>query len=190
MTVQNANTKLTASKFLIIDLEANFPADGNIDVDSMEIIEIGALWADEKGAMGEEFQSFVRPKCMPTLSESCINLTKILQKDIDCAHTWPRVAKRLNDFANLYSPDEAVWASWGNYDRKQIDQESLRYCISNPLEGLNHVNLKSAFAKQRKIKQTGMLTALSIVGIKAEGEHHRALADAVNIARLLPFCLG
>ena len=46
------------------------------------------------------------------------------------------------------------------------------------------------FAKRRKIKQVGMATALQIVGLELEGEHHRALADARNIARLLPWALG
>lgn len=32
--------------------------------------------------------------------------------------------------------------------------------------------------------------ALQIVGLEIEGDHHRALADALNIARLLPWSLG
>ena len=32
--------------------------------------------------------------------------------------------------------------------------------------------------------------ALQIVGLELEGKHHRALADARNIARLLPWALG
>jgi inhibitor of KinA sporulation pathway (predicted exonuclease) len=33
-----------------------------------------------------------------------------------------------------------------------------------------------------------MRTALQIVGLALEGDNHRALDDAINIARLLPFC--
>jgi inhibitor of KinA sporulation pathway (predicted exonuclease) len=57
------------------------------------------------------------------------------------------------------------------------------------LAGLAHQNLKAGFAKRRRIKQVGMATALRIAGLELEGEHHRALADAMNIARLLPWSL-
>jgi inhibitor of KinA sporulation pathway (predicted exonuclease) len=33
-----------------------------------------------------------------------------------------------------------------------------------------------------------MATALQIVGLPLEGDHHRPLDDALNIAPLLPFC--
>lgn len=52
------------------------------------------------------------------------------------------------------------------------------------------MQVKATFAKARKIKQVGMATALQIVGLELEGEHHRALSDARNIARLLPWALG
>jgi inhibitor of KinA sporulation pathway (predicted exonuclease) len=56
------------------------------------------------------------------------------------------------------------------------------------LARLPHQNLKASFAKARKIKQVGMSRALQIAGLELDGEHHRALSDALNIAKLLPFC--
>ncbi|MGM9516787.1 DNA polymerase III [Roseateles sp. DB2] len=35
-----------------------------------------------------------------------------------------------------------------------------------------------------------MTKPLQIAGFEIEGDHHRALADALNIARLLPWSLG
>lgn len=44
-------------------------------------------------------------------------------------------------------------------------------------------------AIHRKIKQVGIATALQIAGLELLGDHHRALADAINIARQLPWAL-
>lgn len=74
-----------------------------------------------------------------------------------------------------------------NIARKEWGMESL----VNPLDGLSsHYNLKATFAKARKIKQVGMKTVLEIVGLPLSGSHHRALDDALNIARLLPEAWG
>lgn len=97
-------------------------------------------------------------------------------------------AAELAEFARLHAGQ--CWGSWGKYDARQIERESARHGLADPLAGLPHVNLKATFAKARKIKQTGMATALQIAGLELEGEHHRALADARNIARLLPWALG
>ncbi len=73
-------------------------------------------------------------------------------------------------------------------EQAQIERENAQHGLPDPLAGLPHINLKAAFAKAPGIKRTGMPTALPIAGIQREGEHHRALSDARNIARLLPFC--
>lgn len=64
---------------------------------------------------------------------------------------------------------------------------AMAFAIANPLIGLPNVNLKATCANARNIKQVGMSTALKIVGLKLDGDHHRALADAQNIARLMPW---
>lgn len=172
---------------LVIDLEATCAEDSSIPVESMEIIEVGAVWATSSGEVIDQFQSFVRPIKYPQLTEFCRSLTHIEQADIDSAPSWPKVAAKLAAFAQLQTG--YCWGSWGAYDRKQIERECTRHQISNPLIGLNHQNLKAAFAKGRKIKQVGMATALQIVGRPLDGMHHRGLDDALNIARLLP-CLN
>lgn len=76
--------------------------------------------------------------------------------------------------------------SWGAFDHNQIERESARHGIADPLAGLGleHFNLKRAFAKARSnIRQVGMLKALEIAGLALESEHHRALDDALNITR-------
>lgn len=153
----------------------------------MEVIELGAVWATPTGEVIATMQRFVRPTERPTLTPFCIGLTHIEQASIDAAPSWPTVAAELAEFAGVYAGQ--CWGSWGAYDRRQIERESARHGLADPLAGLPHVNFKASFAKTRKIKQTGMATALQIARLPLEGEHHRALCDARNVARLLPFVL-
>ena len=76
------------------------------------------------------------------------------------------------------------------YDRKQIERECARHRVPDPLS-LRHENAKRLFAKRQRIgKEVGMTRACSLAGLRVEGQHHRALDDALNIARLLPWVLG
>lgn len=172
---------------LVIDLEATCASDGSITPDQMEIIEVGAVWATCAGEVIDTFQRFVRPVERPQLTSFCMDLTHIDQGSIDTAQNWPTVAAELARFARMHVGQ--LWGSWGNYDARQIERENNRYGLVAPLAELTHVNFKAAFAKSRRIKQVGMTTALQIAGLQLEGEHHRALPDARNIARLLPYAL-
>jgi inhibitor of KinA sporulation pathway (predicted exonuclease) len=171
---------------LVLDLEAT--CDENAPDFDHEIIEVGAVWATPTGAILDTFQRFVRPIERPQLTPFCLALTHIEQTSIDAAPNWPTVAAELAEFGQRHAGQ--CWGSWGAYDRRQIERECARHGIADPLAGLPHQNLKARFAKARKIKQVGMTKALQIVGLAPQGEHHRALADALNIARLLPWAVA
>ncbi|MBC3932605.1 3'-5' exonuclease [Undibacterium curvum] len=80
--------------------------------------------------------------------------------------------------------------SWGVYDRKQFERDSVRHGVVNPV-ALSHLNAKRMFAKAQKIgKEVGMAKACQLTGLQLEGSHHRALDDATNITRLLPWSFG
>ncbi len=174
-----------STRVLVIDLEAT--CGEHISPEQMEVIEVGAVWVSPTGEILDRFQSFVRP-LRPQLTAFCMELTHIDQMSIDSAPGWPYVAAQLADFARRYQQPASWWGSWGAFDCNQIERESTRHGIAAPLVALPHQNLKARFAKVRKIKQVGMAKALQIAGLSLEGEHHRALADALNIARLLPAC--
>ncbi|GAA0833676.1 3'-5' exonuclease [Cupriavidus pauculus] len=176
------------SPILIIDLEATCADDGTIPPEQMQVIEIGAVWATPAGEVIDTFQRFVRPTERAMLTPFCVSLTHIDQASIDAAPSWPTVATELAEFAQRHQQPGSWWGSWGAFDRNQMERESARHGIDNPLAMLSHQNLKAAFAKARKIKQCGMATALRIVGLELQGEHHRGLSDAQNIARLLHAC--
>lgn len=170
---------------LVIDLEATCSDDGSIAC--MEIIEIGAVWAREDGIVLETLHCHVRPTINPTLTPFCMGLTGVTQLQVDMAQPWAMVAPRLLEFSERCNGSS--WGSWGNFDRKQIEHESALAGLPSPLGQLTHVNLKAAFAKQRRIKQVGMATALKICQIGLSGQRHRALDDAINTAKLLPFVI-
>jgi inhibitor of KinA sporulation pathway (predicted exonuclease) len=173
-------------KVLIVDLEATCSLDNSITSELMEIIEIGAVWVTPAGDLLEQFQSYVRPAVNPLLTLFCTKLTGISQFQIDQACSWKKVAEEFSGFVERHKDAQSYWGSWGAYDKNQIERECNKHDTENPLRNIRHENLKANFAKNRKIKQVGMLTALKIAGLSVEGEHHSAISDALNIARLLP----
>lgn len=171
--------------YLVVDLEATCDDRGAVPRHESEIIEIGAVLVDGETLRPlEEFQTFVRPVVHPKLTAFCTELTTITQADVDGAPTFPEVAPELAGFGA-----GAVFCSWGNYDRNQLEQDARRHGIPMPLPG-SHLNIKEQFARVMGGKQQGNRGALARVGLAATGTHHRGIDDARNIARLLPFALG
>lgn len=177
-------------RFLVVDLEATCSDDGSIAPEEMEIIEVGACWATESGVVLERFQHLVRPLARPILTPFCKQLIGITQEEVDQAPLFPVAARALQAFVNEVASKDTVWMSWGNYDHKQLTRDAQRHGITMPLL-IPHQNAKRLFAKAQRIgKEVGMIRACALTGIALEGQHHRGLDDAVNIARLMPWVLG
>lgn len=174
--------------FLVIDLEATCDQPA-WPVQDMEVIEIGACWATPDGEVVDTFQRFVQPLLKPVLTPFCMALTHVRQEHVNTAHRWPAVAAELAAFAHLHPQPGGVWASWGHYDAHQIAVECTRHQVPDPLAGLTHRNLKNAFARRHHMPPPSLASALQIAGLDMLGHPHRALVDACNTARLLPFCL-
>lgn len=175
--------------WLVIDLEATTD-EGGWPVTEMEIIEIGATLVDRTGRELDHFQRFVRPSRRPLLTPFCRALTHISQANIDSAQSlvevWPLFERWL---AQHHSRLEG-WASWGDYDRKQLLQEWQDQQLESFLSQVPHMNLKQRFAKARRLERPlGLNGALQLAGLQFNGQQHRALEDARNTARLLPLVL-
>lgn len=168
--------------FLVVDIEATcWP--GECHMPDMDIIEIGAVLVED-GQVAGELQSYIRPERNPILSDFCAELTGITQAQVDQAPGFPQVMVALADWLGRW-PELDAWGSWGKYDLNHIWQQCRLFQVENPLERLAHHNFKAEFAKSRKIKQCGMMAALQIAGLELHGQHHSALDDARNIARLV-----
>ncbi|RON31076.1 exonuclease domain-containing protein [Pseudomonas brassicacearum] len=175
--------------WLVIDLEATTD-EGGWPVTEMEIIEIGATLVDRKGRELDSFQRFARPTRRPLLTPFCRELTHITQANIDAAQPLSEVWASFELWLGQHHSRLEGWASWGDYDRKQLVQEWERLQLDSALSRVPHMNLKQRFAKTRRLERPlGLIGALQLAGMQFSGQQHRALEDARNTARLLPLVL-
>jgi len=176
----------SAPYYLVVDLEATCDDRGAVPRAESEIIEIGAVLVEGSSLRSvAELQTFVRPRLHPRLTPFCTQLTTITQDDVDWAPDFISAADRLAAFGR-----GALFCSWGNYDRNQLDQDARLHGIPSPL-GPEHANVKQLFARALGLRRgIGNRGAMDIVGEPATGTHHRGIDDARNIARLLPYALG
>ncbi|MCB2251018.1 3'-5' exoribonuclease [Pseudomonas chlororaphis] len=175
--------------WLVIDLEATTD-EGGWPVTDMEIIEIGATLVNREGREMDHFQRFVRPLRRPMLTPFCRELTHITQAQIDGAQPLSEVWLLFERWLGQHQARLEGWASWGDYDRKQLLQEWQRAQLQSLLAQLPHMNLKQRFAKARRLERPlGLNGALQLAGLQFSGQQHRALEDARNTARLLPLIL-
>lgn len=175
--------------WLVIDLEAT-TEEGGWPLEQMEIIEIGASLVNQSGHEIDHFQCFVRPQRRPLLTHFCRQLTHICQANVDGAAPLPVVWAQLERWLGSHRAHLCGWASWGDYDRRQLLQEWQQHQLSSLLNELPHLNLKQRFAEARQLKRAvGLNTALQLAGMQFNGQQHRALEDARNTARLLPLIL-
>jgi inhibitor of KinA sporulation pathway (predicted exonuclease) len=179
----------TPTHYLVIDLEATTDENNRlVPRNHMEIIEIGAVLVDARTLAPEaEFQTFVKPVRHPKLTDFCMKLTSIRQSDVDGAPRFPEAIESLRRFID---GRDALFCSWGRYDRNQFEQDARYHRVSLPF-GNRHLNLKEEFSAQLgESRGYGMDGALRRVKLPLVGTHHRGIDDARNIARLLPWALG
>jgi inhibitor of KinA sporulation pathway (predicted exonuclease) len=175
--------------YLILDLEATCCNQETIKRHQTEIIEIGAVMvAAQSLNVIDEFQTFIKPVRYPILTQFCKSLTSITQEQDDQAPGYGEAIALLKQWLSNYP--NAVFGSWGDYDRNQFKQDSKFHNVPFPI-AYPHVNLKQLFSEAQGLpKRYGMAEALQLAGIVLEGTHHRGIDDARNIAKLLPFILG
>lgn len=175
---------------LIVDLEATC-WDGDMPglarrqtVEDMEVIEFGCVVAEPDGKVLDAKSFFVRPVLHPQLSSFCTQLTGISQQQVAVAPVYAEVVQDINAWLAAYQP--FCWASWGDYDRHQLDAERRHKGCEPAFMRLEHINLKQLWREGRVAKRrSGLQAALAFHGLAFEGQHHRGIDDARNIARLL-----
>lgn len=171
------------SSILVIDIEATCYEKGQEPPGfEPEIIEVGWAFVDFKD--GDPYQTragtqLICPQAME-LSPFCESLTGLTRSKLE------RAGVHLYDLTKaLNSHRHYPWASWGDYDRRQLERECSRKAIPYPL-GPTHLNLKTlASLTFGWPEELGMAEALSRLGLPLEGTHHRGGDDAWNIAAIL-----
>jgi 3'-5' exoribonuclease 1 len=176
---------------IVIDLEATCCDRQTIPRNQMEIIEIGAVIVETQNLTSVcEFQTFIKPVRHPILTDFCRQLTSISQAQVDQAPSYSEAIENLKAWLSEYSDFRLIWGSWGEYDRKQFEQDSQFHHLLFPIN-YPYINLKKMFSKSQKLKgRYGMAEALKMAGITLEGTHHRGIDDTRNIVKLMPYILG
>ncbi len=170
--------------YLIFDLEATC-WHGAPPNEVKEIIELGAIKLDPFGETSGSFNRFVKPMVNQQLSAYCQELTTISQRQIDRAEHFPEVIDRFIDWADI-DDETCLLVSWGKEDLELLRNDTLLHDL--PLEWIpEHLNLKNAYKNLKRLKKPfGLRKTLDKEGFEFEGQHHRAIDDAFNTAKI--FC--
>jgi inhibitor of KinA sporulation pathway (predicted exonuclease) len=130
----------------------------------METIEMGLVVIDlESLEIVDEFQRFVRPLINPTLTDFCMKLTSIQQADVDSAGTYAEVGQELGAFIARYP--NAAWASWGDYDARQLERDGGFAACPSLLEGLAHFNARKWHAGLYDNRPKGLKQTVESLGL-------------------------
>lgn len=170
-------------RYVVFDLEATCWEERIVRYDQMETIEIGAVLVNADFEVVSCFSEFIKPLKHPKLSAFCKNLTKIDQEDVAAAAGFAEVVERFKEWFDAGKSDYAL-CSWGKYDRKQLASDCALHRLDAEWVDA-HVNLRKQYAKFMMLKRAiGMERALIEEGFQLEGEHHRGIDDAKNIAKI------
>ncbi len=169
-------------KILVLDVEATCWEGALPPGEESEIIEIGLCLLDAKSGQRLEKQSIlVRPE-RSQVSPFCTRLTTLTQEEVERGISFQAACLMLQQ---KYASKQRVWASYGDYDRRQF-QKQCESCKVNYPFGPTHINVKNLFALAHGLAdEVGMAQALERMQRPLEGVHHRAGDDAWNIAGIL-----
>ena len=140
-----------------------------------------ARWKCRTGRRLEKRSILVRPE-RSRVSPFCTELTTLTQEQVDGGIAFKDACQILED---EYLSTERLWASFGDYDRRQFEKQCRDQGIRYPF-GPSHLNAKTLFASRGALpSEVGLPQAMAILGLPLEGTHHRGHDDAWNIAAVL-----
>jgi inhibitor of KinA sporulation pathway (predicted exonuclease) len=172
---------------LVVDLEATCwdgnPPPGQVS----DILEIGLCPLEvSTGRRLERRSILVRPE-RSTVSAFCTQLTTLTPEQVATGIPLREACRILK---TEYAAPQRLWASFGDYDRRQLERQCQDQGIGYPF-GPSHLNVKTVFALMQGLPhEVGLAAALELLGLPLEGTHHRGHDDAWNIAGILAHCLA
>lgn len=170
-------------KFLVIDLEGTCFEGANA-FELSDVIEIGlALLDTQKMQEALRLQWYTRPT-MTLVSDFCTKLTGIHPHHVNGAASFAQRMKDLDHFIDEHNL--TLWGSYGGYDRNQFQRQCRREGLPNPMDRLEHINLKKIVTTHLGLgkKRPGLRKALEVAGLEHEGLIHSGVDDAHNILRI------
>jgi inhibitor of KinA sporulation pathway (predicted exonuclease) len=170
-------------RLLVIDIESTCWQGSPPEGQESEIIEIGICVLDiHSGERVNKESLLVKPE-RSQVSVFCTQLTTLTQTQV--SREGVEFEKACRILKRKYLAHNRVWASYGDYDRRQFERQCAARGIDYPF-GPSHLNVKTLFALiQGLTQEIGMIEALKLLGLPVEGTHHRGVDDAWNTALLL-----
>jgi inhibitor of KinA sporulation pathway (predicted exonuclease) len=168
---------------IVVDVEATcwegYPPTGQEN----EIIEVGLCILDLQSGQRITQQSMLVKPIKSEISPFCTELTTLTPTQVDQAGiSFERACAIIQ---RKYAARDRVWASYGDYDRKQFEKQCQERHVGYPF-GPTHINVKNLFALLCGLpREVGMLKAMEILKLPIEGIHHRGVDDAWNTALIL-----
>lgn len=168
---------------IVIDIESTcwdggFPPKGQAN----DIIEIGICPLElSTGRRLAKRSILVKPE-RSTVGTFCTELTTLTQEQVDAGILFKDACRILED---EYLTAERLWASFGDYDRRQFEKQCRDQGVRYPF-GPSHLNAKTLCSIARGLpNEVGLPQAMALYGLTLEGTHHRGDDDAWNIAAVL-----
>ena len=172
---------------IVVDIESTcwdggMPPRGQAN----DIIEIGICPLEvSSGRWLEKRSILVKPE-RSSVSPFCTELTTLTQAQVDAGVAFKDACKTLED---EYHGTERLWASFGDYDRRQFERQCRDEGVRYPF-GPSHLNAKTLCSIAKGLHtEVGLPQAMALYGLTLEGTHHRGHDDAWNIAGLLAVLL-
>jgi len=173
-------------QILVIDLESTCwdgpPPEGQ----ASEIIEVGVCPVEVASLRRLEKRSLLVKPVRSTVSAFCTQLTTLTAEHLQNAGS---LADAVRVLKKEFRSQERLWASWGDYDRRQFERVCKELGVGYPF-GVSHLNVKTLFAVAfGRGEELPLDAAYAQLGLPMEGTHHRGADDAWNIAGLLGLLL-
>src|SRR5262245_36550181 len=166
-------------QILVIDLESTCwegPPPAGM---TSEIIEIGLCVVDVAKLERAEKRCLLVKPVKSEISPFCTQLTTLTAADLAEGLTLAEAARILK---KEYRGQERLWASWGDYDRNQLQRCCQDAGVAYPFGG-RHLNVKTLFAAAHGLpKEIGLVAAYAQLGAKLEGMHHRGVDVVWEVA--------
>ena len=169
-------------QILVIDLESTCWEGPPPPGQASEIIEIGVCVVEVASLERVEKRSLLVKPVQSEVSEFCTRLTTLTADHLKEAGSLAEATRILK---KEFFSQERLWASWGDYDRRQFERVCKEQGVGYPF-GISHLNVKTLFAVARgSERELGLDEAYARLGLSLEGTHHRGADDAWNIAGVL-----
>lgn len=175
--------KVRQDKRLHVDFEMTCPDDdAPLDIPfEPEIIEMGVVELDlETLELGRRDSYYIKNEHSP-VTKRCTELTGITQKILD--KQGRRFSEVMASFSKKYGPGNKAWAAWGS-DKQAVDRDCFRKGVHSPFSEA-FFNMGLEFSQMTGIgRSIGLHDALRMLGEEPITEHHRAVNDAIESARV------